>query len=44
MYSEPELSPSRPRRHRRGAWLPGVSAVLVIVALLAVWAVLAAHG
>jgi hypothetical protein len=44
MPADPDLPPSRSRRHRPAGWVSGASTLLAIAALLAVWAVLTAHG
>lgn len=44
MLSDPDLPSSRPRRRARGMFVSGASTLLAIVALLAAWAVLVAHG
>ncbi len=41
---EPNPPPSLSRRRRPARWVSGASTLLAIAALLAVWAVLVAHG
>ncbi len=44
MPAEPNPPPSLSRRRRPARWVSGASTLLAIAALLAVWAVLVAHG
>lgn len=44
MPADSDASPTRPRRRRPAPWVSGASTLLAIAALLAVWAVLVAHG